>query len=311
MVDVSIVIVTYNSLPEVEDCLVSIFRFTEDVTYEVIVVDNNSPDRNCLSLERKYPNVRFLFLPTNNGFGAGCNMGLSLSSGKHVLFLNPDTVLVENSLKSGVEFMNHQPAAGVISFMIVDERRVPQMGFGDIPNIRNELLLTLNLEMLVRRWSLLRKYRHQITRRSPFLVDWVAGACMLVRRTVLQSVGAFDESFFLFYEDVDLCVRVRAEGWQVYYVPTTTLVHRAGHSTGRNHYLLVTSRYRSKLLYAKKHLSLFGRLSFSLLSAIGLVIRLLATMWPMFGSPGERNSRRRGYRESLAYCVRFHLGLLP
>ena len=291
-------------MPEVVHCLDSIQKWTHDVRYEIIVVDNNSTDRSFEGLAEKYPEVRFKLLTSNNGFGAGSNIGFALSRGRFVCFLNPDTVFVENSLPNGVEFLQNHDKVGILSFKMVDQESRPQFGFGMLPGVWNEILYTTGLEMPVRRKVQHSRFGLHLAEGKPFRVDWVAGACMLVRRSMLEQVGGFDERFFLFHEDIDLCARCGESGWETYYLPTTSVVHSAGHSTRRNLRLLITSRYHSKLLYARKHLSPFSREFVRVLSVMGLLGRLLISLVHQFGSDAERIGRRNGYWDSLILCLK-------
>ena len=168
MTRLSIIIVTYDSLPQLEECLDSLRQWNEGINLEVIVVDNNSPNLSRDKLKADHADVKFDFMTTNPGFGAGCNRGFDQSHGEYVLFLNPDTRFVDDSMKLGLNFMDRQQDVGAISLMVLDEQLRPQAGFGLLPTIWTEFLNSVHLEMPIRRLSLSGKYRQHFKSMKAF-----------------------------------------------------------------------------------------------------------------------------------------------
>lgn len=199
---------------------------------EVIVVDNASSDRSVAMVRREFPWVRLLVNRENLGFTRANNQGLALSRGRYVLFLNPDTEVAPDALQAMVSYVEAHPEVGVLG---------PQLRYGDgshqSSRRRFPTLATFFLEStLLQRWW----PRNQVLARYYVLdrpddaiskVDWVVGACMLIRRAVLDQIGGFDEGFFMYSEELDLCRRAVDAGWQVVYYPQAVVTHYEGKSS--------------------------------------------------------------------------------
>ncbi|MFQ5510760.1 MAG: glycosyltransferase [Candidatus Krumholzibacteriia bacterium] len=224
--DVSVIIVSYNSCSVLEPCLESLKRQSVFANMEVIVVDNASADGTATKVREKNPWVRLISCKENLGFSRGMNTGIRESRGRYFLILNPDTVLREEAIEKLLGFMESTPDAGIVG---------PRMVFHD-GNLQYSCRRFYNWKVLLLRRTFLGKifrrsksvadhlmldFDHESTRQ----VDWVLGACMLVRRKAVQSVGLLDERFFLYFEDVDWCYRMRQKGWGVYYNPHAVVVH--------------------------------------------------------------------------------------
>ena len=296
---ISVIISAYNSTKDLETCLESIRRFSADCDPEVIVVDNNSPDRSCLQLQDKFPWVHFFFLDSNKGFGAANNYGLDQASGEYILFLNPDTVFSEDSFSVGANYMDVHPSVGALSFMMLWPDGSPQYCYNKFPAVREELLVTFYLDVAAHRRLVRRDYEGQLSKGIPLNVDWVAGACLMTRRSVLNKVGRFDESFFVFFEDIDLCHRIRSAGWEIHYIPQTRITHIGGASTGVNSFFLVYQRNRSKYIYFRKQFGLMSRMLVFFLATLGLLLRIVATFLFRYNSGAEALARRRAYLRSV------------
>ncbi len=299
----SVIISTYNSTEDLDSCLESIEQHSSGLDYELIVVDNNSPDRSCLELQKKYPAVSFHFLNSNDGFGAANNYGLRCASGDYILFLNPDTILLENTFKLGIDYLNSHPSVGALSFMVVHPNGDPQYCYNRFPGIREELLVALYLDVYFHRQLVKRDYEEKLRHGTSFPVDWISGAFILTRRSVLDAVGSFDESFFIFYEDIDLCFRIKSAGFEIQYVPLSRIIHKGGQSTSGYAHTLVYNRYRSKYVFARKHYSFARRSIIVSLSVLGLLFRLGATFVFSYGSSSEKRARRSAYLD----CLRMSL----
>ncbi len=271
----SIIIVNYNSTDFLSECLKSIEEYSADVLTEVIVVDNNSPHRDIESFPERYPNVRFIFSSTNNGFGAGCNEGASAANGEYILFLNPDTILTEGSLSQLVEFMESEDSAGACAPVYEDFDGNLVYTYNRFPNFRwefNEFLGRGNDKVEA---SLLSDKR--ITERSgePMKVDWLTGACLLMRRNLFYEVGCFDEDFFLYYEDTDLQKRISEMGAGIFCIPKIRIKHFVNSSVfedkGRTVYHFHINR--SKMLYYYKNENFFKRNVVRIMMIAGVLLR--------------------------------------
>ena len=280
MSEIGIVIVTYNSEAEIGACLDAVLR----TGAEVVVADNGSTDGTIAQVARR--DVRLIANPTNRGFAAAANQGFSVLNSPYILLLNPDAVLV-----SGLEQLRRAcdlPAAAGAGGRLVDERGRPQIGFM-VRQLPSPSVLVLEALLLNRLWPgnpVNRRYRGLgLDYSSRLEVEQPAGAFLMIRRTVWQELGGFDEGFFpLWFEDVDFCRRAADRGYRMYYAPEAVAKHTGAHSIAR---LTVEMRrfywYRSLLWYAARHFRPVPFRVVSLAVVTGSLLRVLAEL-TMHGS---------------------------
>jgi GT2 family glycosyltransferase/lipopolysaccharide/colanic/teichoic acid biosynthesis glycosyltransferase len=225
-VNVSIIIVSYNSRAVLKPCLESIRkqRFAGDI--EVLVVDNNSHDGTPELVAVEFPEVILLAQKENYGYSRGVNLGIRRAQGDYFLILNPDTVMTENAVDRLVTFMDRQPDAGVAGSKLVFHDGTLQYSCRRFYTWKVLLLRRTPLGRIFKHSKavadhLMLDYDHETTRE----VDWLLGACLLVRRSAVESVGLMDERFFLYFEDVDWCYRMKQNGWRVFYCPDSVVIH--------------------------------------------------------------------------------------
>jgi N-acetylglucosaminyl-diphospho-decaprenol L-rhamnosyltransferase len=198
-----------------------------------------------------------------------------------------------------LNYLDHHPTVGALSPMLVYSNGEPQYCYNRFPGVREELIVTFYLDVYFHQRLVKRDYENRLKREVSLPVDWIAGACILVRRSVLDVVGSFDERFFIFYEDIDLCFRIRSAGFAIHYIPESRIIHKGGRSTSDNPRTLIYHRYRSKYLFVLKHYSCSKQWAIVLLSILGLLLRISATFVFSYGSRREKAARRSGYLESL------------
>jgi len=251
----SIVIVAHESRPHLSGCLRAVYGQADAPPLEVVVVDNASTDGGGALVRREFPQAAVVPAPRNLGFAGGVNLGVRHTKGGCVLLLNPDAVLQPGALRRLAAFLEATPDAGLVAPRLVNPDGSLQLSCRSFPGRwtalahRYSLLTHLAPRNRGARRYLLTDWDHASVR----AVDWVSGACVMARRAVLELVGGLDEGFFLFAEDVDLCKRVWAAGWKVYYVPGAVAVHHVGISTRRDSGRLILARHRSMLRYHHKH----------------------------------------------------------
>jgi len=272
MIEVSIVIVNYNLAFEVRKLLNSIKKYVKDINFEVIVVDNNSPERDIEGLISEFPEFNFELLKTNYGFGHGNNVGVKKTTGKYLLLLNPDTYLINNLPSKLYEFAIKHSELAVIGPLLIYEDGGLQISFGKFPNLRQEVSLMFKPFNLISRLILKLKIRFT---NDYFLVDFLFGSCMFIRRDVFESVNGFDEDYFLFTEETDLCYRLKKKNYNICLYKGTELVHLKSKITGREPLKRFEQTYKSKLLFYKKH---YGKIRFSLMK-YGTIFLLLLRTW--------------------------------
>ena len=269
----SVVIVNYASWPLTVRCVDSLYE-TGYEDFEVVVVDNDSPEPPQLP-----PGVRLIRNHQNLGFARASNRGIAVSSGEYLVLINPDS-LVERGFFEKVEaFFEEDHSAGIAGPRILDEDGELQLSARrEISLVSGLLGRTSLLTRLFPKSSLVKSQFPAVTSLdAPTQVDWVSGACMLLRRRLIEQVGAFDERFFMYFEDADLCRRGREAGWSVVYLPHVEVVHEAGGSS-RSRPRAIWLLHRSAFLYHRKH-GAHGPLNlFSLLVLVGLSARALAKL---------------------------------
>jgi len=237
-VDLSIVIVSWNTRDLLRDCLASLPGATAGLAAETFVVDNASGDGSAAMVGAEFPACRLLEGGGNLGFARGNNLALPLCAGRAVLLLNPDTVCPPGSLAALFACLMATPDAAAAGPTLVDAAGRPVVSWGDFPAARLHLLSLLDPQ---RRWLPGRLRRAGLgvvpapdSRGGP--VDYVTGACLMLRREALAAVGPLDERYFMYFEETDWCRRARSAGWRVYHCPTVRVTHlegRAAERTGR------------------------------------------------------------------------------
>jgi GT2 family glycosyltransferase len=232
--DVSVVIVNWNSKDYLRQCLTSLFQYCRTVDYEVIVVDGASFDGCGEMLAREFPSVTFIQSPENVGFARANNLGARQAGGTHLLLLNPDTLFIENSLGSMMDALKSIPLAAAVGCRLLNaDRTLQTSSVLTFPTVFNRMI---DSEFLRRRfrsarlWGAAALYSNDA---QPSEVEAVSGACLLVKRENFEQVGGFTETYFMYGEDVELCYKLWRAGGKVLHVPTARLVHFGGGSSSQ------------------------------------------------------------------------------
>ncbi len=253
--ELSIIIINYKTRDLTINCIESIYEHTPEIPFEIILLDNGSDDEIEEKILKRFPHVKFIETGHNMGFAKANNFGMSNAHGEFLLLLNNDTRLIEPNLDELVGDMKRDPLMGVLGPRHIDGEGEFQLSCGKFPTLRSEFV-----RKLIHRRLSLNDYRLRDYLDGKYsngsVVDWVSGSCLLVRREVLKEVGLFDERFFMYFEDVDLCRRVRDAGWKVAYAPDRTLIHYGGASVKKNLLSVMVENRRSQLYFSQKY---YGR----------------------------------------------------
>lgn len=241
----SVLIVSYNVLPLLRRCLASVAE------HEVIVVDNASSDGTADMVRREFPNVRLIAWEQNLGFSAAVNAGAKVATGDAFLLLNPDAEIPAGAASRMVASLEANPAAWAMGFRQVDADGNFQLAMGPKPTLLVELGRKLVQKRLDRGDHALGNFIDRFTQAGP--VAWVAGSSLLTRRDAFERVGGFDEKFFLYFEDIDYCLRVTQAGGGVFYDPYVTIVHHRGQSARTDNSLASRAYRDSQLYFWEKH----------------------------------------------------------
>ncbi len=226
-VALSIVVVTHQSVGEIGDCLASLRTASRDVEAEVIVVDNASTDGTAELVRRDFPEVRLIRKTSRHGFARNSNIGASAASGRHLLFLNPDTVVRWGALRSLLRYLDEHPSVGAVGPRLVYPDGRLQASARRFPEARSALVRRTPLRLVLRscaaerRHLMLEDYSGDEVRDA----DWLLGAAVLVRGEAFRELSGFDEGYRLYCEDIDLCWRLHEHGWAVRYLPTAVVQH--------------------------------------------------------------------------------------
>jgi GT2 family glycosyltransferase len=290
--DISIVIVNWRSYALLSDCLASI---AETVTrpHDVLVVDNSQDSRARAEVERtSAPNVRWLTNRTNKGFAAANNQAIQLTHGKLILLLNPDTILLPETIDSMVEAMDAQPQVGVLGCQLLNRNGTLQTSaYSFYPSLTGAFFDATGILFMSRMIG--NRFRWQRSRvRS---VAWVKGACLLVRRELLEQVGLLDDRFFMYAEDADLCYRIRKCGKRIAFMPSRSIVHLGQGSAGHANERALIEYYGAYAQFVDKH---YGpgllRLRANVLAALlcsAAVVRMVGTLLANKGVVSQGNPR--------------------
>ena len=248
----SIVIVTYNSRGCLDACLESLARGRGVLDFEIVVIDNASPDGTAAAARSRWPAVRVLDAGGNVGFAAANNIGIRQTFGELVLLLNPDTIVPPGAIEMLVGALDRYPDAAAAGPRLVDAEGRAELSFGRMMSPLAELRQKLLVSGHEWRVPGISHYVERATRRVQ-AVDWVSGACLLVRRADADAVGLLDERYFMYAEDVDFCAALRARGRRILFVPEAEVTHLRGRSAATAQAATAHAYRRSQIAFYAKH----------------------------------------------------------
>ena len=258
----SIVIITYNSLAFLKPCLESLRDSLGSGDTELILTDNGSTDETLSYVKAAFPQVKIIELNKNRGVAYARNRAIKQAAGEYVLLLDSDTIANSAAIAGMVDYMDNNPRAGICGCRLVSREGGVQDSFKKFPAIgykANNLLISLTgkLGMKRCRQRLTKQnekhtYGDPLLIKSPFLPDYLIGACQLIRKGVINEIGMLDEAIFYGPEDADFCLRAKAAGWEVIYLPQFTIVHHWQRSTNKKMFTSLTIRHIKALFYFYK-----------------------------------------------------------
>lgn len=279
----SIFIVSYNTRDILARCLEQLLAAQHAVEHEIIVVDNASADGSAAMVRQRFPQVQLVALDMNMGFARANNIAFGQSTGEFVILLNPDAFVEHDAIANALQFMQRTPSAGACGGLILDEDGHAAPSARRFPTL---------FAKICRMWGLADRfagsplfdahdYRHTSIDK-PFTVDWVPGTFTVLRRAALGNGQLFDERFFMYYEETDLCLRLRQGGYQVWFVPAVRVSHIGGASakTVKKHFdssgsQLSLWRLRSEYLYFRKNQGLHAVIAHALVETTRHMVRIL------------------------------------
>ncbi|NDW08385.1 glycosyltransferase family 2 protein [Dysgonomonas sp. 520] len=268
----SVIIVNYNVKYFLEQCLLSVYESKTDFEMEVIVVDNNSTDNSQQYITERFPQTHYIQNTDNPGFSKANNQAIKISRGEYVLLLNPDTVVGENVLQNICRFMDIHPESGAIGVKMINGsgQFLPESKRG-FPSPWNSFCKIFGLTKLFPKSKVFGKYHlRYLDENKTHKVDVLAGAFMMLRKSVIDKAGYLDETFFMYGEDIDLSYRIVKAGYKNYYLPEK-IIHYKGESTSKDEMKYVKVFYQAMFIFFKKHYPNYGKIySFFISSGIWL-----------------------------------------
>jgi GT2 family glycosyltransferase len=310
--DVSIIIVNWNTRDLLRGCLHSIYQQTRESTFEIFVVDNASHDGSAEMVRSEFPTVRIIANTRNYGFAAANNLGIRQALGRYILLLNPDTIILDGAIDHCVRYADAHVDVGVVGCQVLEDgNRIQRTGFS-FPSPAN---LFLTLSGLSRAFPRSRLFgRPELgwwKRDSEQDLDVISGMFMLVRRKAFEKVGLLDEAFFVYSEEADWCYRFSRAGWRRVFTPSARIIHLDGgsKSTSQVSIKMFVQMQKSSMIYFRKNLGFTASLLAKIIYIVSNTVRLVA--WFLI----SLISRDRSYRRKCAAAVaalQFHLlGIEP
>ncbi len=278
--NISIIIVNWNTKDLLRDCLSSIYKTIDPLTHEIIVVDNASSDGSMAMLAAEYPQVKIIANKENRGFGAANNQGFAVMQGRYALLINTDAVLTAGAVQKLWAFAEANSRVAIVCGQLLNADGSKQNSIAAFPTLLTLAVNTSLLEYLFPRRYPSKRYGHA----GPLEVDSAIGACMMIRKKALDEVSFFDDRYFFFFEETDMAYAMKRSGWQIYQVPDALIYHLQGQSIGHNARSRIEfyrSRYQflrkwnGSMYYRTASLIIFLRLiADALLNAVGVVLTL-------------------------------------
>jgi hypothetical protein len=241
--DLSVIILSFNTVTLLQECLASLRAAAEGLSLQIIVVDNGSTDGSLAFLSDQPSDLQLIANAHNVGFAAANNQGMALAEADTLLLLNSDAFITSKALHAGIRTLWTHPAVGLVGVKLLNSDGSVQAESGRFGSLWDDVAASLGIDRLRRKHA-------QRTQAGP--VDWVQGACMFVRRAALDTVGGLDSRYFMYSEEVDWCRRFWRQGWQVWYLPETPIVHVGGGSSQRNDLGRRAALYRSRILARRR-----------------------------------------------------------
>ena len=289
----SIIIVNWNTRDILADCLESILAdigLPEAAGMEVYVVDNASADESVAMLRNRFPWVKLIENTVNVGFARANNQAIRICKSDYLLLLNSDTKVLPGALQALVKFMDETPQAGAAGSLLLNPDQTLQHSCYRVPTLFGEAWRLLHLDSLYRIVLYDMKSWSQERVRQ---VEVIQGASFVVRRQVVETVGMFDEDYFMYTEEVDWCDRILQAGWKIFWVPQSKVIHYGGQSTRQAAQSMFLRLYESKIIFFRKHRGALATLSYKLVLGIASLLRLAASPIVLLESGVKRQEHLR------------------
>ncbi len=248
--NLSIIIVNYNTKELTKQCIESIIKTAVDFSYEIILIDNASNDGSLPMLQNEFPQIKFIRNRKNIGFAKANNQGIKVSHGDFILLLNSDTIVLEGCLRKTLDFFCDYPKAEIVGCQVLNNDGSMQYSCSHFPNILTEIIL-FTKNILKYFWDPVTYYRymHYLKPDKIRSVDAVSGCFLCAKRETFNKIGLLDEHFFMYYEDTEFCLRAKKNGIYTFYFPEAKIIHLHGKSNDKLSYATLQHCYKSAQYY--------------------------------------------------------------
>ena len=296
---VSVIIVSYNTREILRNALEALFENSKGVDMEVFVVDNNSADDSAAMVQRDFPSIRLIANNQNLGFAAANNQAFALASGRYIILLNPDAYIRPASIENCLAFMERTPKCGLAGGKIISPEGQLEPSARRFPSALSKLLTLSGLSGKFPHSPLLNRHEFGgFAHDHPLEVDWVPGTFTIIRKEMIDAIGAFDERFYIYYEETDLCLRAKKAGWKVYFIHDAEVMHIGGacSKTRKDKTFdnkaaqVLTFRMRSEWLYYFKNKGIIAVLSSAGVELLWHAARYTKNLILPFGNAGKKRS---------------------
>ncbi len=253
--DLSCIIVNYQNNKSLKDCLDSIYQTIEEIDFEVIIIDNSEKGPILQSLKEIYPKVQIIYNPTNVGFSKANNQAAKIARGEFLFILNPDTILKEQAGNTMFRYIRSNMEIGALGPKVVNFDGSLQYSCRRYPNLWTGLFNRYSIfsRLLPKNRFTNRYLMLDFDHNETLSVDWLSGCCLMIPKSVFEEVNGFDENYFLFNEDVDLCRMVHQTGKKVIYFPEAKIIHKVSTSNRKTTAKVIIQRHLGMMYYFKKH----------------------------------------------------------
>lgn len=297
-ISVSIIIVSWNVKEYLEKCIASIQPFAQAHACEVIVVDNCSSDGSVAWLEQNAQSCVLIKSEKNIGFGPANNLGIRIAKGRYIFLLNPDTIVIDTAIESMLAFLEGNPGAGCVGAKLLNPDRSLQTSSYPFPTVGREFWRLFHLDRIKK----ISQYPSKTwDSKQPVSVDVLQGAAIMIPRNVLDRAGFFDEGFFMYTEEVDLCYRIKKNGFLNYWLPDAEIIHFGGQSTQQAALPMFLELYASKVRFIRKYHHEIGAILYKFVLIAASAVRVLGSL---FASKPGGKAIRSNYRALLRSVVR-------
>jgi len=276
MIDVSIIIISYNTKDILKQCVDSVVKQTKAIQYEIIIVDNASKDGSAEMIKTDFPDIVLIENQENKGFAAANNQGIIKAKGQYILFLNSDTIILGSAIDKMIRFCNENSDVHALGCKLLNQDRTLQPSCYRFPSLIPIIGNILHL------W-IIPAFRKTILLQTLVLshydkihkADYVRGACLLIKRKVIECIGMFDERFFIYTEEADFCYRLKKAGFQLKYFPFAEVVHLGGGSSEPYVEALLFEKHKNPMQYYEKHHGRVAVILYRILMMVRLIIQII------------------------------------